>query len=413
MSNWKIKLSVFLNYFVFAILLNSVGTVILQVQIHYGVSESVASYLEACKDLSIAFVSFLIAAYIVRIGYKRAMLCALGFITAACLLMPAGDSFRTTELLFAATGASFAVVKVSVFATLGLVAPDRREHASLMNFLESFFMVGILSGYFVFGAFTNDSNIHSSSWLRVYFLLAGVALAALILLAGTDLDESRIFKAERPAFWTEFTGMFRLAVTPLTLVFIASVFTYVLIEQGIMSWLPTFNSKVLHLPTSLSIRMAGILAASTAIGRLIAGFVLRKVRWFPVALVCLLSAAALVLLTLPLADSASSTPAAVWMGAPLAAFVFPLIGFFIAPIYPVINSVVLSALPVRQHGAMSGLIVVFSALGGTTGSIITGHMFQIFGGQMAFRLSLAPIGALIVFLFIFDRIRTVATAPCL
>jgi len=40
MSNWKIKLSLFLNYFVFAILLNSVGTVILQVQGNYDVSES-------------------------------------------------------------------------------------------------------------------------------------------------------------------------------------------------------------------------------------------------------------------------------------------------------------------------------------------------------------------------------------
>ena len=54
MANWQIKLSLFLNYFVFAILLNSVGTVILQVQGNYGVSESGASILEAFKDLSIA-----------------------------------------------------------------------------------------------------------------------------------------------------------------------------------------------------------------------------------------------------------------------------------------------------------------------------------------------------------------------
>lgn len=76
MSHWKIKLSLFLNYFVFAILLNSVGTVILQVQSNYGVTESAASVLEAFKDLSIAAVSFLVASYITRIGYKNAMLIA-------------------------------------------------------------------------------------------------------------------------------------------------------------------------------------------------------------------------------------------------------------------------------------------------------------------------------------------------
>ena len=74
MSNWQIKVSLFLNYFVFAILLNSVGTVILQVQGNYGISEGLASVLEAFKDLSIAGASFLLASYITRIGYKNAML---------------------------------------------------------------------------------------------------------------------------------------------------------------------------------------------------------------------------------------------------------------------------------------------------------------------------------------------------
>jgi hypothetical protein len=59
MQNWKIKLSLFLNYFVFAILLNSVGTVILQVQNNYHITQGAASMLEAFKDLSIAATSLL------------------------------------------------------------------------------------------------------------------------------------------------------------------------------------------------------------------------------------------------------------------------------------------------------------------------------------------------------------------
>ena len=50
MSNLRIKISLFLNYFVFAILLNSVGTVILQVQNNFDVSKNAASRLEAYKD---------------------------------------------------------------------------------------------------------------------------------------------------------------------------------------------------------------------------------------------------------------------------------------------------------------------------------------------------------------------------
>src|SRR5689334_22969755 len=121
MTNWKIKLSLFLNYFVFAILLNSVGTVIFQVQTTYGVSESSASVLEAFKDLSIAAVSFLVASYITRIGYKNAMLVALGLVAIGCSLMPSLGSFVMTKVLFAITGTSFALIKVSVYATIGLV----------------------------------------------------------------------------------------------------------------------------------------------------------------------------------------------------------------------------------------------------------------------------------------------------
>ncbi len=404
MSNWKIKLSLFLNYFVFAILLNSVGTVILQVQSNYGVSESSASILEAFKDLSIATVSFLVASYITRIGYKNAMLIALGLVTVACLLMPSLSSFAMTKVLFAVTGTSFALIKVSVYATIGIVTNDKKEHASFMNFIESFFMIGILTGYFIFSAFADDGNPQSTAWLSVYYLLAGIATVAFLLLLITKLDESAVHTSASKPFLEDFTDMIKLAITPLVLVFIVSAFTYVLIEQSIMSWLPTFNSKVLHLPTTLSIQMASILAASTAFGRFSAGFALRKIHWFAVLVVCLLAASVLVLVAIPLAQNDGGEVTG-WSNAPLGAFVFPLIGLFIAPIYPAINSVILSTLPARQHGPMSGLIVIFSALGGTTGSIITGSIFEAYGGKTAFYFSLVPIGILIVCLFFFNRIQ--------
>jgi len=404
MSNWKIKLSLFLNYFVFAILLNSVGTVILQVQSNFGISESSASVLEAFKDLSIAVVSFLVASYIARIGYKNSMLIALGFISIVCLLMPSMNSFWMTKLLFAATGTCFALIKVSVYATIGIIATNKKDHASFMNFIESFFMVGILTGYFIFSAFVSDDNPQATEWFRVYYLLAGIAIAAFLLLLSTKLDESSVQPTAAKPLIEDFIEMFKLAIAPIVLVFIISAFTYVLIEQSIMSWLPTFNSKVLHLPTTLSIQMASILAASTAIGRFMAGITLRKLHWFLVLVVCLLFAGVLVLVAIPLSHGAPDGVTG-WGNAPLAAFVFPLIGFFIAPIYPAINSVILSTLPARKHGAMSGLIVIFSALGGTTGSIITGNIFEAYGGQTAFYFSLVPISVLVICLFFLNRIQ--------
>lgn len=409
MQNWKIKTSLFLNYFVFAILLNSVGTVILQVQSNYGVSESSASILEAFKDLSIAIVSFFIASYINRIGYKKAMLIALAFVGMVALLMPLFPGFIMTKLLFAATGASFAMIKVSVFATIGIITNDKKEHASFMNFIESFFMVGILTGYFIFSAFVDDQHPQSTSWLKVYYLLAGIVAIAFLLLLSSPLDESSVRKTESAPISNDFAEMFQLIALPIVIVFVASAFVYVLIEQSIMSWLPTYNSKVLHLPQTLSIQMASILAAATAIGRFIAGIVLRKINWLGVIIVCLVLSGALVLVAIPLANNTSGEVVTGWSTAPIATFIFPLIGFLIAPIYPAINSVILSSLPKKKHGYMSGLIVIFSALGGTTGSIITGNIFQAYGGQTAFYFSLVPITLLIILLIVFYRVQKKVT----
>ncbi|QIP12129.1 MFS transporter [Spirosoma aureum] len=405
MNYWRIKLSLLLNYFVFAILLNSVGTVILQVQNNYGVSASSASVLEAFKDLTIAFVSFIIASYSTRIGYKRAMLIALGVVTLACLLMPQVPGFWTTKLLFAATGASFALIKVSIFATIGLITKDSNEHASFMNFLESFFMIGVLSGYFMFSAFVDDTNPQSTAWLSVYYMLAVISLIAFLLLLSTPVDESSVRHEASKSLADDLGDMFKLAITPVVLVFVMTAFIYVLMEQGIMSWLPTFNSKILKLPISLSIQMASILAASTAAGRFLAGLLLRRLSWYWLLIGCLVVAAGLVLLALPLASSVGDKAVTGWGDAPIAAFIFPMIGLLIAPIYPAINSAILSSLPLRQHGPMAGLIVIFSALGGTTGSIITGHVFEAYGGQTAFYFSLVPIGLLLVLLTIFRRMQ--------
>jgi fucose permease len=405
MNNWQIKLSLFINYFVFAILLNSVGTVILQVQNNYGVTQGAASILEAFKDLSIAIASFLVASYITRIGYKRSMLLALALVIIACLIMPVIGGFAMTKVLFAITGVSFALIKVSVYATIGLVTSNKKDHASFMNFIESFFMIGILAGYFIFGAFVDNNNPSSTSWLNVYYFLAALSALAFLLLLTSRLDESSVKEKEGKSFLRDFEEMVILAIRPLVLIFIISAFFYVLIEQSIMSWLPTFNSQVLHLSTRLAIQMASILAISTAIGRFIAGFLLRRIHWLKVIIACLLLAAILVVLVIPLASKIHIASVDSWLEAPFAAYMFPLIGLLIAPVYPAINSVILSSLPLKQQGPMSGLIVIFSALGGTTGSIITGHIFESYGGQTAFYFSLVPIAILIISLIFFNRLQ--------
>jgi len=409
MSNWKIKTSLFFNYFVFAILLNSSGIAITQVQNNFRVGSSAASWIDPCKDFSIAIMSFIVSSFIVRLGYKRAMLIALAVVAGCCFIIPNVPQFLAIKLLFVIVGASFALIKMSVYSTIGIITKDSNEHIRFMNFIESFFTVGNFALYFIFSFFIDNAHPESTAWLKSYYLIGAIAIVAFILLVSSPLDESGVKKTEAEApvnFW----DMFTLMAKPIIIAFLCAAFFYVLIEQSIQNFLPTFNQKVLKLPNSLSIQMGSILAGSYALGRFLAGIVLKKIHWFYVLICCLLLAAGMVLIAMPLAKNVTINANAGWFDAPLAAYIFPLIGLFLAPIYPSINSAILSSLPKAKHGLMSGLIIVFSAVGGTAGSLITGGIFEHYDGQTAFYFTLIPITILIISLFVFNRLHNKSLA---
>ncbi|WDE05206.1 MFS transporter [Thalassomonas viridans] len=396
MNNWRIKLSLLLTYFVFAILLNSVGIVILQVIKNYEVTKSAASILEGFKDLPIAIVSFLVASYLPRFGYRNSIISGLVIVTLACLAMPQFPGFTMTKILFLAVGVAFALVKVSVYATVGLITENRQAHASFMNTIEGFFMVGVLSGYWIFGLFINPDEPASQSWLQVYYYLAILCSVNILLLLSTPFNQQEQADDESGSALQEFIAMLKLVKKPMVYVFVISAFLYVLIEQGIGTWLPTFNNEILKLPTDISVQVTSIFAACLAIGRLGAGYLLRRISWYALLNACLLFMSVLVVLTLPMTRDVTLADNVTWQNLPLVAWLFPCIGLFMAPIYPAINSVILSALPKKQHAAMTGLIVLFSALGGTTGSLITGQVFAAFDGQTAFYLTLVPIAIILL-----------------
>lgn len=402
MQRYRILAALVLTYMLFGILLNSVGTVILQSIVTMGQSKAGASILEAFKDLPIAISSFLLASFVPRLGYRRAMMLGTGAVGLACLTMPLLPSFATAKFLFAIIGIAFALVKISVYSSIGLITDSPERHASLTSFIEGLFMAGVLSGYWIFGAFIDPANPSGLEWLNVYWLLATMSGLVVLLLATSPLDESEaISETRRPA--DDFREMLALATRPLVLMFVLSAFLYVLIEQAIGTWLPTFNNEVLNLPQAMSIQAASIFAGATAIGRLSAGVILRRINWYPLVNGCIIAMAVLMLVSLPLTKGLEPDPDVGWLSAPLAAYILPLIGLFLAPIYPAINSAMLSALPKPDHAAMTGLLVLFSALGGTTGSFITGRVFDAFDGQTAFYMSLVPMAALLMSLFGFRR----------
>ncbi len=402
----RIKLALYINYFVFAILLNSVGIVILKAQKNFGVDEVQASVLELFKDMPIAIASFLVASFLPRIGYKKAMLAALAIVTMASVMMYFGNSFLTAKLLFMCVGISFALIKVSVYSTIGLITNSQNEHNSLMSSIEGFFMFGITFAYFMFPFFNKEGQ--PDSWLNAYLVVAALCALSFLFLLFSDFKEDEDFPDRDIS--DDFVAMFKLMSRFVVIVFVLSAFLFVMIEQGIMTWLPTFNERVLDIPENLAIILTSVLFISTGIGRILAGILVKRIPWFWLLLVCLVCAMAMVLLVLPEAINAKITGVESLLDIPLIGYAFPIVGLFLAPIYPLINSVILSALPKDTHSSMSGLIIIFSAIGGTLGSRMIGYLFKNIGAESAFSYTVIPMIVLMICLVLLNRMTNKSIA---
>ncbi|MCZ6594125.1 MAG: MFS transporter [Bacteroidetes bacterium] len=400
MKHLGIKLSLFLIYFVFAALLNSVGILVERSQEVYEVTKGDAAFLELFKDLSIALVSFIIGSVLPKLGYKKGMLISLALVFLGCFGMYFGNSFWAVKILFAITGMTFAVVKVAVYALIGYVTEGKDDHRRLMSFIETVFMVGIIFMYLVFPLFYDDND--PNGWLRGYLLMAGIIATAftIILFSKFDIEVEQ----KNTTIAQDITAMFRLFLNPIVWIFAIFAFFYVMTEQGIMTWLPTFNKETLHIKAKLATQMAVILMASFAVGRFITGLLVKKIKWVYISVTGIVCSAILVLIVLPMASNVPNMEVNALKDLPLVSFLFPLIGLFLAPLYPLISSTVLSATEKYHHSALAGIITFVSALGGTLGSVIIGNLFDLLGGNKVFYLSLIPMTIILFTLFFLNRI---------
>lgn len=387
-----------LNLVVFATLLNSVGIVVERSISEWGVTKTIGGTLEGCKDLTIAFTSLVLAAQVPRVGYRKVMLGGLAVVMVACSLLAGLQKFWTVPVLFILCGASFALVKVAVYASVGLIARDPAQHAGHMNRLEGIYQLGAMGAPLVFA-----QMIRHATWTQTYWFIVVLAGLALALWSVTPLDESEVRgEGKQPPGLKDLLGLLR---QKSVLVFLFGGWVYVMIEQSIGTWLPTFQKEVFHLSPELAATLLSVYFGLLAVSRFSFGWLVRRFSSFALQLIFLACAAALTL-TVLLATRGLNLPEATALSqVPPLAFAFCTIGFFIGPIYPTLNSMMLSRLDKSLHSTATGLIIIFSALGGTSGSQLIGYLSQHYDTHSAFHFPLVPM-TLLMGLLVLARMQS-------
>ena len=156
---------------------------------------------------------------------------------------------------------------------------------------------------------------------------------------------------------------------PSFFAFFGLVFFIVFTEQTFNSWLPSFYKRHLGVNSFYALQASSFLAVFCYLGRIITSHIIKKFElskyfYFCVSIVLLIL---LVIMMIQLLGDEKSK---------LLLFIFPIIGFFLAPLYPVANSKMIVFAEKEKINVLTSIIVIFSSLGSSLSSAIISVLFQ-------------------------------------
>ncbi|MED7787881.1 MFS transporter [Francisella sp. 19X1-34] len=404
-SPW-VKVMLIVNFCLFSIIANTEGPAITAAIKYYHTSYQAASYLPVVRDGLNLLVSLSVFGVLIKLGYRRSLIGILVIIGIGCLIFPFINSFTALLVLFAIIGALFALTKLCIYTLVTTVTNSKQEYASTISLVEGFYMTAQCASFWIFGT---AIHYEGQNWVNLYWLFTGIAVVVIILWLFVPTDETKV-REKQISIKNEYKEMFKLIKKPLTLMFLIITAFYLFIEASLLTWLPTFNNQGLHISIALSIYIGSIITASIAIGRLSGAYILKRFKWNIYLLITISLAMIYLIIMIFLIKSALDTePVAeikTWGDIPFAAYLFPLIGLLLGPVYPALAAVTLKSVPDKRNAGMMVLLMVFLGIGGISGQKTIGVLFGVLGPFYAFVSLLVPLSILwivIVIINIFIR----------
>jgi fucose permease len=233
-----------------------------------------------------------------------------------------------------------------------------------MNNVEASFMIGIFVVNTGFGWLI--SSQYSQFW-KFGFLSISV-LSAITIFLFSRLKISEPIKEEKVNIIEDLSGF----INPLVIIFLAVIFSIVFVEQSFNSWLPSFYKNHLKVNSFFALQASSFLALFSYIGRTVTANIIQRFSLSKYYILCLslIIFVLIIIAGIQFLDMDNSK---------ILLYLFPVIGLFLSPLYPVINSKMIAQIDKTKANLFTSLIVIFSSLGSSVSSII---MSILFGNQL-------------------------------
>lgn len=356
----KISLPLRLTFFIFSMVLNCMGIVILQLS-QENIGYDKLGFLEAFKDLPIAFISLFAVNFISKVGTKKSLILALSIVGICSFILPFVQVFWFYKLWFAIIGTSFAIGKICVYGIVRNNITEEKSLAKTMNNVEASFMIGIFVVNVGFGWLI--ASEYSEYWKFGFIFISIVSMITIYLLTKINIIEP-----DKNLKTNILSNLISFKKTPIIL-FFAVIFFIVFTEQSFNSWLPTFYKNHLKVNSFFAIQASSMLAMFSYFGRIITANIIQRfslTRYFTFCLSCII----LLLSVIFSIQYFSSDQSKILL------YLFPTIGLFLSPLYPLINSKMISQIDSQKINTFTSVIVIFSSLGSSVSSVMMSLLFE-------------------------------------
>lgn len=373
--NYLIVGLILLTFFVISFLTNILGALNQSVSESFKLTETMAGFLPFTFFIAYGVMSIPSGFLLEKLGEKKMMVLAFLLAFAGTIGFGQFPTFSVFLISLFTIGTGMAVLQVVINPLLRVSGGE--EHYAFNSVLAQLifgaasFISPMMYSYLVVNldkqnypnSFLKTLSTlvpESMSWVSVYWVFAIISLLMILVVFLIRFPKVELKDDEKVGTKVSYMALFK---NKYVILFFLGIFTYVGTEQGISYWM----SKFLYVYHGFDYETVGANAVAYFWGLMtvggILGLVLLKIldskivlRWFTIL--------AMISLLLGLLGSNE-----------LALYAFPISGFFLSVMYPVIISLALNSVK-THHGSFAGILMT-GIMGGAVVQLLIGFLSDI------------------------------------
>ena len=373
--NYIIVALILLTFFVISFLTNILGALNPNVSASYSLTETMAGFLPFAFFIAYGVMSIPSGFLLEKWGEKKMMVLAFMLAFSGALIFAIYPHFNVFVVSLFTIGTGMAVLQVVINPLLRVSGGE--EHYAFNSVLAQLifgaasFISPQMYSYFVTNI--DKGNVEkpfietmtalvpqSMSWVSVYWVFALMSILMIVVIVFVKFPKVELQEDEKVGSKASYIELFK---NKYVILFFLGIFAYVGTEQGISYWMSKFlNNYHGFDPNTTGADAVAYFWGLMTIGGIL-GLVLLKLmdsklvmRWFTIL--------AMISLALGLFGSDQ-----------IALWAFPISGFFLSVMYPVIISLGLNSVK-KHHGSFAGILMTGIA-GGAVVQILIGGIADL------------------------------------